>query len=306
MSALCTMAAFLFTFTFTACDDDDDDDGGSSSGSSSSSSTSSKVGGFTGTDGVKYFLSSVTDESGSYAFEFSYDSNGNITEIVESDEGKCSITYDPMTILYYRYDGEEEITFSNITTNDNGYITGFTASGTVYGEILEETATFTYDGNRLTNVTYDIVYSDDDYTDSYTGDVTFTWDSKGALTKIMEVEDVSDSEGDVDVYTYSLQCDYGSYGYENATKQYTRWTWEIEDIEEDNVVECLAWLGYFGEGPAYLPEKVTQTEDEYSTEYETEYVSRSSGTVAAEYYYNDSNNNGYMSYSYITEDELPE
>ena len=301
MSALCTMAAFLFTLTFTACDDDDDDDGGSSSGSSSSSSsTSTKVGGFTGTDGVKYFLSSVTNESGSYSFEFSYDSNGNITEISDADGGTCSITYDPMT-LYYSYDGEEEITFSNITTNDNGYITGFTASGTVYGEIFEETATFTYDGNRLTNVTYDQVYSGDGYTDTYNGDVTFTWDSKGALTKIMEVEDVSDSEGYVDVYTYSLQCDYGSYGYENATKQYTYWTWEIEDIIDEHVVECLAWLGYFGEGPAYLPEKVTQTEDDYSAEYETEYVSRSSGTVAVEY-----DDDGYMSYSYITEDELPE
>ena len=117
----------------------------------------------------------------------------------------------------------------------------------------------------------------------------------------MEVQDYSNSEGYVSVPTYSLQCDYGSYGYENATKQYTDLTWEIEDTEEDYVVKGLAWLGYFGEEPAYLPENVTLTEDEYSAEYETEYVSRSSGTVAVEYY-----NDSYMSYSYITEDELPE
>ena len=71
------------------------------------------------------------------------------------------------------------------------------------------------------------------------------------------------------------------------------------------MVECLAWLGYFGEGPAYLPEKVTETyydDGIYgSNESETEYVSSSSGTVAAEYW-----DDNYMIYSYITEDELPE
>ena len=136
----------------------------------------------------------------------------------------------------------------------------------------------------------------------------------------MEVVVDTDREGYVDVYTMSLQYDYGSYGYENATKQYTEWTWEIEDIEEGGfMVECFAWLGYFGEGPAYLPEKVT-TEDVtysgddydgyYSDEYEMEYVSGSSGTVAVEYCDNkDSNHDdseSYNSYSYITEDELPE
>ena len=126
-------------------------------------------------------------------WEFSYDSNGNITEIeykgAGNDKWQCSITYDPMTIIcecYYYGDITDTTTFSNITTNDNGYITGFTASGTDTGDMcdFEETATFTYDGNRLTNATYNTVYSEDDLTYTRIGDVTFTWDSKGALTRV--------------------------------------------------------------------------------------------------------------------------
>ena len=230
------MAAFLFTLSFTACDDDDDDDGGRSSNAESGSTT------------AKYYISEFNAPGTSMGnVVFTYDSDGNLTKIVEYDDetgledDTYSITYDPMTVTISE-GGEIYCTMSDIGVNSNRYITGYTLT---YIEDDEDcTVTCTYSGTHLSMLVEENNYGVEKE--------MLTWDDDLLIGYAYSYSDY-DGDSDSGVWTYI----YEDYKYENKMMQYTYGTWDL-DPSETHLIMYLAWTGFFGEGSSYLPDEIDE------------------------------------------------
>lgn len=242
----------LFAFAlpialFTACDDDDDDEEDATGNSTSTEKTHLLT-------GIYY--------SGSYIYQFEYDEDGNLTSYNDN-----VVTYNPMKIV--TSDGD---IYYDFTTNNSGYITGFSIMEEDGDKDNSYVCTMTYDSNNhLTKITGKCSYETESSVSTTkieeSACTVITWNSNNYITKIaqsIECEQkktiISTSYTSTYTYNYENATTY-SYNetYYNKTKQYPYSPYRLapalvygySGFRPD--IEALSLVGLLGIGPIYLP-----------------------------------------------------
>lgn len=269
---LCLVAAAAMALTLASCGDDDDG-GGSAEGSQS-------AGHIETLDGTTLLLTSVAD------IGFGYDAGKLV--MMDGDYCDYTVSYNPFTISLN--DDNETQVFSNISVNGSGYITSMNVTltsdyeGSYYSDSSSGSGSFkfSYDGNgRLTQITFsgsgsgkEVEYDDSySYSSSVSASATLSW-SGSLLQDISCSYNASGKEygynwKEVETATIAYE---NSTSYPNATYQYTPNTTTIWGglVFDEDIMEALAYLGYFGKGPSYHP--VSADIEEYLLEsYDNEY-----------------------------------
>lgn len=224
--------------------------------------------------------------------------------------GDCNFVYDEknrLTKIYDYYDDFIEIDYSagkaimtegeeaKLSFTKNGYISKISMSWTDkdddYSEKGSGNISFTYDGNgHLTKVKMSSsvsgVEDGEKYSESYTDEYNFTW-SNGNMTKVVE-NGVEKYDGEKEEYNSIYTYSYGST--DNAFRQYTK---ALVYPIDDGDWEKIAYAGLIGKSSAKLPSSVTE---EYSykgynepvdtdTEnYNVSYTLNDDGSVKSEYF----------------------
>ena len=285
----------IIPFGLNSCGDDDDEGG--------ASGTEADAGAITADDGIKYYITGVD------WMRFDYDSDWLLTGWGDDDYYYWDVSYDPLYMeghcLEYE-DSEETTIFSNFSINSSGYVTQFTIpysySDDEYSESGTTTCNLTYNSSgQLTKIvssgSYKATEDGYTYTESGSSTYTLTW-SGNVITSWTESDSGSGSYGYEWSYSASGTFDYGDYEYANSLKQYTmstaEWFW--------GDYSALAFLGYFGVGPSYLPVKMSCEEEETETYDDETDTYDYSDTESYSYGFNDNgtinweNWGGYMVY----------
>lgn len=313
----------LSMLTFTACSDDDDD-----SGSAEDLVESSYI---RGTDGEVYHLVGIGKSSKPYYYySYDYDDEGYLEGFSDNYEWDFDFevtSYSPFA--FSTGDSYEQSSFNSISINGSGYITKFTATYTEEDDDYEEKLTLScsYSGGHLTKISGSGKVAYDGYSMSETMTVTLSW-SGDYLTQYHYYAKGSGS-GYTAWIDETVKYDYDEKEYYNAAMQYTPNIFESTMLPEVAYIfpTPLMYIGYFGQGPAYLPEAYSyegeeyekeeddEDDDEYSDEGSYSYVFNSNGTVksAGGYYFtyeefeNDTDDDEYAAFRIsLAEEENPE
>lgn len=197
-------------------------------------------------------------------FYMKYDGQGRVTEVAFPEgDMKILVSYNPLEIVTEEYDyywnesaGKDEYLLSertewtNVSTNADGYVTGFTANETTYHRISGFDP-YTGEYRETLEPEYD-TYSH-----------TLRYDSEGHLIFISDADNERDS-----YFTWrngllvsSNSTDEATYDYEysdldNATLQWTPF-W--------GGLSLYQMTGLFGKAPSKMISKITETESYGST-----------------------------------------
>jgi hypothetical protein len=200
---------------------------------------------------------------------FTYDSQNRLTciksnnSLTDSDEDVIEISYDPLTIKitdytdYESYYGgsqtviDEVDTYTDITLNEQGYITSMTGHYTSYNYNQD------YDGNVTTTESHDVEL------------ITLTYDSDSHLTDIVS----HGSEGDSTYLTWKNGClmsindGESSFNFEYDTMDNTYGQWCPWDG-----TSRLFMTNLLGKAPVKLVSKTYEQDPDSSDSYEAIYA----------------------------------
>ena len=263
-AALCTVA--------TSCDSDDD--GNEGGGSVVPPTEASNFGGER--------LTSVSNDYG-YNITFSYNSDGSLRQ-VNDDDSKIIFDYSKGILTFSDDDTHQEARF---TTNDKGYITGFSCSQSYNDEGSKYESKVSYQfkyngGGHLISVICneeETYRGSKDVTDitwslSWNGDLLTTVDIKGSYKS--PSEGIDDKWSTVNDFTYDQAPDNNYMQYTNAI---------IDAIDLDGDIEAPMFAGILGKGPSKYPTKIVTncTDDEDTSTEEQSYDINAKGLVETEY-----------------------
>ena len=231
-------------------DDDDSSDGDSDDDDSPSDTGSETAGQLTTSDGETLWITAV----GSYVFEYD---EGKLVMI-----GDYILTDNPLTATYYDEDYTETC---YLTVNSSGYVSQLKIDE---NDDLTYTLKYSYNSaGHLTKIEGGDSWVDEDESYSSSGDLTMelTWEGdylqKSVMSYTYSGEDEDGSyEGSI---TSTIIYEYGDDTYPNVTWQYTPATaYAVEFGYYDyDLMDGLAFVGYFGKGPSYHPDSCDYEEE---------------------------------------------
>lgn len=199
-------------------------------------------------------------------YGISYDSKGRVSS-VRSNGDVLYIDYDHNTITVSDnddYDDEGEL---NVKFNGKGFITELSSSwdyqdrddGEFYRTRGSGKIEYRYDGdgnlisvNCKSDETEEYNNRTEKYSENYTIDLTW---SNGCMMKSVENGEENE-DGRVHTWTETYDVQYGNQA--NAYLQMPLCLSEIFGLDDE--LDVLGVIGLFGNGPAFLPNKLTETE----------------------------------------------
>lgn len=275
------IATMLICPMMTSCGGDDDD---KEPGTGGGNGTSTDFGG-----------NYLTEVGGIY--NFGYDNQGRCNKIWYASS---VFTIDYKTGKIYYQDSEDSET-ANVKFNNNGSISEYSESysenGGSYSYSGSNKATYNYDkeGHILSiKVTSKESGKEDGYSYSYSaeGKMTFTWQSGNLTSGKGVVNFVEDGEKGTQTTEFSVR-------YSNTDNVFNQYTLSLNlgaGLSFDDIP--VAMIGFFGKGPAKLPNYISTVEvDEdgevYDSSYTVDATLNADGTISSE-----TINGQRLSYSY--------
>lgn len=238
-------------------------------------------------------------------YNYVYQEDGRLLYILSGSSCRYEFSYSPNKIVHV--DGGDYAEAENYTVSYNG--SGYVSSANFYGKWevddgrgwVEETGdlSFSYDTNgHITKIngTYKETAEYEEgkiYSESGTTTYTLTW-SNNLLQKVVCTDEGRDEDGPFKyVETYTLS--YNNEAMANYANKYLQYACFADRIFED-FMEKLCYVGLLGNGPAFLPSSL---EYEGKGEYYNEYGEKKSYEYSDSYTYRYGfNSDGAISYDY--------
>lgn len=237
-------------------------------------------------------------------YNYVYAEDGKLQYILSGSSCRYEFSYSPNKIVHVDDGDYDEAENYSISYNGSGCISSASQSDTWEDEEERETYTsdvsFSYDSNgHLTKISG--TFKETEYkkqkgvteTESGTVTWTFTW-SNNLLQKIVQLEEGRDDDGPFryeETHTFS----YNNESMTNYANKYLQYSAFI-DSPFNGFMERLCYVGLLGNGPAYLPSKMEyeETEEYYNSDGEKK-IYNYSGSQNYSYGFN---SDGAISYVY--------
>ena len=226
---------------FTACSDDDDEKGGGQP-------ATPEIGPGGTNSGAR--LTSISKDWGAATY-IQYNEDGTVQRIFEAGDDGEAYDWIAMTYNPFRMETEEMGELKDISFNQNGYLTHYSAEDNYideeddYWEKYKEDWRFSYNGNgNLTKIVGTYSYNGVEDGESYSGhgtcNTTYNW-SNGNVTQIKIVYNGFDEDGSwMTENTYDIE-------YTDEINKYQQYVIGLYDIDADNGLdekfEPIGWLG---------------------------------------------------------------
>lgn len=271
--AVCCMLAT----GFTACSDDDDN--GNEGGGSGTGTPANNAPNVSESLGIEHL---VTSTSGFSTATFNY-SNGKMTSGITESSTNFVITENPLRISmsYTGEYGSETSNFTDIKTNNNGFITY------LKGQTEEVYYDDTYSSTGVANLEYDgdshlikmtTYVTEDGY--SYTTPTTFTWVNGNLTEMVNKYEESEDGITYSEITTYTFEYDENAAVNPNPGIFFDGMDYELYDF--------MWYAGLLGKHTKNIPVKITfksieqengETTNEYSSSKTVDVTYNPNGSV---------------------------
>ncbi len=224
---------FVCVTVFSACGSDNEPSSGGNSGSGSSETPQSS----------KHVVKITTEEGNAfYESSFSYDSQGRVTKIIETESGAGTNSHSEKTYQY----GEMlivtksvmEVTYSNGQSSSLSESHSYTLEN---GWIVKDEEIQAYNDNSSSSITETFSYDANNYLSSI---------SRKGSNYDSETKNITWSDGNL------IKLGNGAFTYSNHP-----WTKSFPlSLDGSNMDACLFSIGYYGNIPKNLPSKTYTSE----------------------------------------------